>query len=163
ELEKKITEAFGFKTCLPISSQTYTRKIDMRIFSVLSGIAATASKMGTDLRLLAHLKEIEEPFGTHQVGSSAMPHKRNPIRSERICGLARFLLSLQENPAYTAATQWLERSLDDSANRRLAIPEGFLTADALLNLLADVTANLVVYPKQIEKNLQEELPFLAME
>lgn len=163
ELEKKIAQMMGFEKILPISGQTYTRKLDMRVFSVLTGIAATASKIATDIRLLAHLKEVEEPFAEKQVGSSAMPYKRNPMRSERICALSRFLISLNENPSYTAATQWLERTLDDSANRRLAIPEGFLTADALFNLLADITAHLAVHPKQIQKNLDEELPFLATE
>jgi adenylosuccinate lyase len=153
----------GFDHVLTIAAQTYTRKQDIRLFSVLSGLAASAHKLATDLRLLAHLKEMEEPFTKHQVGSSAMPYKRNPILSERICGLARFLISLNENPLYTASTQWLERSLDDSSNRRLALAEGFLTADALLNLLAALTSGLVVYPKMIEKHLQEELPFLATE
>ncbi|MES2345842.1 MAG: adenylosuccinate lyase [Chlamydiota bacterium] len=162
-LEKNIAHAMGFTKIIPLSGQTYSRKLDMRIFSALTGLAATASKIATDLRLLAHLKEIEEPFSEKQIGSSAMPYKRNPMRCERICALSRFLISLSENPSYTAATQWLERSLDDSANRRLAIPEGFLTADALLNLLINVTENLVVYPKQIQKNLEKELPFIATE
>lgn len=163
KLDELVAQEMGFSKLFSLSGQTYTRKQDMRIFSVLSGIAATAHKFANDMRLLAHLKELEEPFSSKQVGSSAMPHKRNPIRSERICGLARFLLSLAENPAYTAATQWLERSLDDSANRRLSFPEGFLTADALLNLMANVTAKIVVNPKIIAKNLQEELPFMAAE
>jgi adenylosuccinate lyase len=163
ELEKQIANEMGFTKIFPLSGQTYSRKLDMKVFSTLTGIAATASKIATDLRLLAHLKEIEEPFSEKQIGSSAMPYKRNPMRCERICSLSRFLISLNENPSYTAATQWLERTLDDSANRRLCIPEGFLTADALLNLLANVTENLVVYPKQIQKNLDEELPFIATE
>lgn len=162
-LEKKIAQEMGFTKILPISGQTYTRKLDVKIISTLVGIAVTASKMATDLRLLAHLKEIEEPFSQNQVGSSAMPYKRNPIRCERICALSRFLISLQENPVYTAATQWLERSLDDSANKRLAIPESFLAADAILNLMISVTSNLIVFPKQIKKHLEEELPFLATE
>ncbi len=163
KLDTLVAEEMGFSALFPISGQTYTRKQDMRIFSVLSGVAASAHKFATDMRLLAHLKELEEPFSANQVGSSAMPHKRNPMRCERICGLARFLLSLGENPAYTAATQWLERTLDDSANRRLSFPEAFLTADAVLNLLAHVTSKIVVNPKIIEKHLQEELPFMVTE
>ena len=153
----------GFSKLLTISGQTYTRKQDIRIAAVLSSFAASAHKFATDIRLLSHLKEVEEPFAEKQVGSSAMPYKRNPMRSERICGLARFLLSLNDNALYTEATQWLERTLDDSANRRLYIPELFLTADAILNLLCNVTADLVVHPKMIEKHLHEELPFLATE
>ena len=163
KLERLVAQEMGFNHVFVISGQTYTRKQDMRLFSVLTGIAASCHKMATDLRLLAHLKEIEEPFAEKQVGSSAMPYKRNPMRSERICGLARFLISLNENPIYTASTQWLERTLDDSSNRRLAIPEGFLCADALLNLLLSLSSGLIVYPKMIEKHLQEELPFLATE
>lgn len=163
ELEKKIALEMGFSQIIPLSGQTYTRKQDVRIFNVLSSIAISAHKFATDLRLLSHMKEMEEPFGKDQVGSSAMPYKRNPTRSERLCSLSRYLISLQENPVYTAATQWLERSLDDSANRRLAIPEAFLTADAILNLLHYLASNLVVYPKMIEKRLEEELPFLTTE
>lgn len=163
KLDKLVAQEMGFSKLFPISGQTYTRKHDMRIFSLLSGLAASAHKFATDMRLLAHLKELEEPFSSKQVGSSAMPHKRNPMRCERICGLARFLLSLGENPAYTAATQWLERTLDDSANRRLSFPEAFLTADAILNLLGSVTSKIVVHPKIIEKHLLEELPFIAVE
>lgn len=163
KLDALVAKEMGFDKLFSISGQTYTRKQDMRIFSVLSGIAASAHKFATDMRLLAHLKEIEEPFSSKQVGSSAMPHKRNPMHCERICGLARFLLSLNENPTYTAATQWLERTLDDSANRRLSIPEAFLTADAILNLLAQVTQKIPVYPKIIQRNLDEELPFMALE
>jgi adenylosuccinate lyase len=163
KLEQSVAKEMGFANLFSISGQTYTRKQDMRLFAVLTGLAASSHKLATDLRLLAHLKEIEEPFTPTQVGSSAMPYKRNPMRCERICGLARFLISLNENPIYTAATQWLERTLDDSANRRLSIPEAFLCADALLNLLADVTSDLVVYPARIEKNLAEELPFIATE
>jgi adenylosuccinate lyase len=162
-LEELVAKEMGFSSLFSISGQTYTRKQDMRILSVLSGIAVSAHKFATDLRLLAHLKEIEEPFAEKQIGSSAMPYKRNPMRCERICGLSRFLLSLQENPAYTAALQWLERTLDDSSNRRLSLPESFLTADAILNLLIDVTQGLVVYPNIIEKHLKEELPFMALE
>lgn len=163
QLDQLLAKAMGFERLIPVSGQTYTRKQDIRIFSVLSSFAATSHKIATDIRLLAHLKEMEEPFGEKQVGSSAMPYKRNPIRSERICGLARFLMSLNENPLYTAATQWLERSLDDSANRRMCIPEAFLTADAILSLLVHVTAGLVVHPTIIRKNLLEELPFMATE
>jgi adenylosuccinate lyase len=129
----------------------------------LTGIATSAHKLASDIRLLAHLKEVEEPFSASQIGSSAMPYKRNPMRSERICGLSRFLISLAENPTYTAATQWLERTLDDSSNRRLAIAEGFLTADAILNLLVGTTSDLTVYPKMVMRHLHEELPFLASE
>ncbi len=163
QLETLVSEAFGFTKIFPISGQTYTRKQDIRVLFCLSSFAASSHKCATDLRLLAHLKEIEEPFASTQVGSSAMPYKRNPMRCERICSLARFLLSLNENPLYTEATQWLERTLDDSANRRIALPEAFLTADALLNLLCSVTKDLVVYPKMIHKHLAEELPFLATE
>ncbi|MBI2742357.1 MAG: adenylosuccinate lyase [Chlamydiales bacterium] len=163
KLDELIAKEMGFSKLFSLSGQTYTRKQDMRIISILSGIAASAHKFATDMRLLAHMRELEEPFSSKQVGSSAMPHKRNPIHSERICGLARFLLSLGENPSYTFATQWLERSLDDSSNRRLAFPEAFLTADAVLNLLASVTSKIVVNPKIIQKNLNEELPFLATE
>src|SRR5581483_514112 len=153
----------GFTKVFPISGQTYTRKQDIRMMAILCSFAASAHKCATDLRLLAHLKEIEEPFAEKQVGSSAMPYKRNPMRSERICGLARFLISLNENSLYTEATQWFERTLDDSSNRRLYLPEAFLTADAILNLLCNVTEGLIVHPKMIEKHLEEELPFLATE
>jgi len=163
KLELLVAEEMGFVALFPISGQTYTRKQDMRILSLLTGMAASAHKCATDLRLLAHLKEIDEPFDSHQIGSSAMPYKRNPMRSERICGLSRFLISLNENPTYTAATQWLERTLDDSANRRLAISEAFLTADAVLNLLINVTGDLIIYPQSIARHLREELPFLALE
>jgi adenylosuccinate lyase len=163
KLDLLIAQELDFSQHFPVSGQTYTRKQDVRIFSVLTGIAVSAHKFATDLRLLAHLKELEEPFSSKQVGSSAMPHKRNPISSERICGLSRFLLSLAENPAYTAATQWFERSLDDSSNRRLVIPEAFLVADAILNLLIHVTSKLVIYPKVIEKHLLDEIPFMATE
>lgn len=163
DLDQLLAKELGFSHLFSISSQTYPRKQDISIVTFLSQIAASAHKFATDLRLLAHLKEIEEPFSFTQVGSSAMPYKRNPMRSERICGLARFLFSLNENPLYTAATQWLERSLDDSANRRLCIPEAFLCADAILDLLCFITSSLVVYPKIIEKHLAEEVPFLATE
>ena len=163
ELEAIIAKEMGFSKVIPLSGQTYTRKQDVRIFNVLSSIAISAHKFATDLRLLAHMKEMEEPFGKEQVGSSAMPHKRNPTRAERLCGLSRYLISLASNPAYTAATQWLERSLDDSANRRLCIPEGFLVADAILNLLHHLASGLTIYPQMIKKRLNEELPFLATE
>jgi adenylosuccinate lyase len=163
QLEQLIAKQMGFSRLIPISGQTYTRKQDIRIAAVLSSLASSAHKFATDIRLLSHLKEIEEPFAEKQIGSSAMPHKRNPVRSERICGLCRFLLSLNENALYTEATQWLERTLDDSANRRIYIPEIFLTADAILNLLCSVTTGLTVYPKMIEKHLNEEIPFLATE
>ncbi len=163
ELEKLVAKEMGFSKVIALSGQTYTRKQDVRIFNVLSSIAISAHKFATDLRLLAHMKEIEEPFGKEQVGSSAMPYKRNPTRAERLCGLSRYLISLGSNPAYTAATQWLERSLDDSANRRLCIPEAFLVADSILNLLHHLASGFVVYPKMIKKRLDEELPFLATE
>jgi adenylosuccinate lyase len=163
ELEKKIAKSMGFSRIIPISGQTYTRKQDVRIFQALSNIAISSHKFATDLRLLAHMKEMEESFHEDQIGSSAMPYKRNPTRSERLCGLSRYLLSLQDNPTYTAATQWLERSLDDSANRRISNPEAFLCADAVLNLLYHLSSHLIVYPKMIEKKVQEELPFLATE
>lgn len=163
QLEILVAKEMGFQNLFKISGQTYTRKQDMRIFSVLNGIAATAHKFGSDLRLLAHLKELEEPFEEKQIGSSAMPYKRNPVRAERICGLSRFLISLNENPSYTAANQWLERSLDDSSNRRLALSEGFLCADSILNLLCDITSGIVVNPKIISRHLDEEIPFLATE
>jgi adenylosuccinate lyase len=163
QLEASVAQEMGFARVLSISGQTYTRKQDMRVFAALSGCAATAHKFATDIRLLAHLKEVEEPSYDAQVGSSAMPHKQNPVLCERICGLARFLLSLNDNAAYTASTQWLERSLDDSANRRLSIPEAFLSADAVLNLFAHVAAGLVVHSRVIAQHLQEELPFLGAE
>ncbi len=162
-LEILIATEMGFTKTLPISGQTYTRKQDIRIFSCLSSLAATAHKMATDIRLLCHMGEVDEPFAEKQVGSSAMPYKRNPMRSERICSLARFLISLNENPLYTSATQWLERTLDDSANRRLSISEAFLCADALLNLLNHIFSGLIVYPKMIEQHLNEHLPFMATE
>lgn len=163
KLEKLVAEEMGFTRLFSVAGQTYTRKQDIRVFSVLSSFAASAHKFATDLRLLAHLREIEEPFAEKQVGSSAMPYKRNPMRCERICGLARYLMSLNENPLYTEATQWLERSLDDSANRRLCLPEVFLTADAILNLMCNITAGIIVHPKVIQKHLHDELPFLATE
>lgn len=163
KLEELVAKEMGFKKIFSVSGQTYTRKQDIKVLSMLASFAASSHKFATDIRLLSHLREIEEPFKDTQVGSSAMPHKRNPMRSERICGLARFLISLQENPLYTEATQWFERSLDDSANRRLCLPQAFLTADAILNLLCHITASLVVHPKIIQHHLNEELPFLAAE
>jgi adenylosuccinate lyase len=163
QLDRLVAQKMGFTRLLPISAQTYPRKFDIQVLDTLSSLAASCHKLANDIRLLSHLKEIEEPFEEGQVGSSAMPHKRNPILSERVCALARFLLSLSENPRYTAALQWLERSLDDSANRRLVLPEAFLTADSLLNLLTAIVNDLKVFPAIIEKNLKEELPFLATE
>jgi adenylosuccinate lyase len=163
ELDKLLAQEFGFKNSMTISGQTYTRKIDLLIADALSGFAASAHKLGTDLRLLAHLHEITEPFAADQVGSSAMPHKRNPIYAERICGLSRFIISLRENPAYTLATQWLERSLDDSSNRRLSIPESFLAADALCHLLHHILSGIHVDQAEIVRHLDEEKVFLSME
>lgn len=163
ELELQVTQLLGFTRSVPVSGQTYSRKQDSQILSALAGIGSSAHKMATDLRLLAHLKEIEEPFGKNQVGSSAMPYKRNPMRSERVCSLARFLISLADNSHQTAATQWFERTLDDSANRRLVLPEAFLTADSVLNLLIEISQGLIVYPKVIERRVMEELPFMATE
>jgi adenylosuccinate lyase len=163
QLEQVVAKEMGFHHLFSISGQTYTRKQDVRIASALSSLASSSHKFATDIRLLAHLKEVEEPFLDKQVGSSAMPHKRNPTSCERICGLSRFLISLNENALYTEATQWLERTLDDSSNRRLYIPELFLTADAILNLLCQVTEGLIVHPAMTEKHLREEMPFLVTE
>ncbi len=163
ELEHEVASAFGFNRIAIIAAQTYTRKIDLLVCDALAGLAASAHKFATDLRLLAHMREISEPFAANQVGSSAMPHKRNPILAERICGIARFLLSLRENPAYTLATQWLERSLDDSSNRRLAIPESFLAADALCHLLHHVLSGIHVQQAEVTHHLDEEKVFLSME
>ena len=162
-LEGKIAGKMGFEKCMPVSGQTYSRKIDSYVMNVLSGIAQSASKLATDTRLLSHLKEFDEPFESGQVGSSAMAYKRNPMRSERVCSLARYILCDAQNPAFTAATQWLERTLDDSANRRLSLPEAFLALDAVLELYANVTAGIVVYPKMIQKHVMENLPFMATE
>jgi len=163
ELEKEIAHSFGFKRIIIIAGQTYTRKIDLLLCDALAGFAASAHKFATDLRLLAHMREINEPFEVDQVGSSAMPHKRNPIFAERICGIARFLISLRENPAYTLATQWLERSLDDSSNRRLSLPESFLAADALCHLLHHILSGIHVQQGEITQHLDEEKIFLSME
>ncbi|HEY1786451.1 MAG TPA: adenylosuccinate lyase [Pirellulales bacterium] len=163
ELERRVAAKLGFAEVYPVTGQTYSRKVDAQILDTLSGVAQSASKAATDLRLLQSRKEIEEPFETEQIGSSAMAYKRNPMRSERICGLARYVLSLQTSTAATAATQWLERTLDDSANRRLVIPQAFLAVDAILLLYENVAAGLVVYPQVIARHLAEELPFMASE
>jgi len=162
-LERLVAKKMGFGAAYPVTGQTYPRKVDSQVLAALSGIAQSASKMATDIRLLQNLKEIEEPFGAKQVGSSAMAYKRNPMRSERICALARLVINGAQNPAMTAATQWLERTLDDSANRRLAIAESFLTTDAILNICIDVASGLVVNKAQIAKRLAAELPFMATE
>ncbi|HHW31391.1 MAG TPA: adenylosuccinate lyase [Clostridiaceae bacterium] len=162
-LEKKIAEKVGFKDCIAVSGQTYTRKVDSFILNVLSGIAQSASKFATDLRLLAHLKEFDEPFETGQVGSSAMAYKRNPMRCERIVSLARYVITNSQNPAFTAANQWLERTLDDSANRRICIPEAFLATDSILSLVINIIRGGRIYPKVMEKHIAEEMPFIASE
>ena len=162
-IDPMIAEKMGFESCCPVSGQTYSRKVDMRVVNVLSGIAASAHKLSNDIRLLQHLKEIEEPFEKNQIGSSAMAYKRNPMRSERIASLSRYVMVDALNPAITAASQWFERTLDDSANKRLSIPEGFLAVDGILDLCLNVVDGLVVYPRVIEKHLREELPFMATE
>ena len=162
-LEEKIAREMGFSGVVPVSGQTYSRKMDYSVVSTLAGVAQSASKFATDLRLLCHLKEVEEPFEKNQIGSSAMPYKRNPMRCERICSLARYVLVDVGNPAVTAATQWFERTLDDSANKRLSIPEAFLAVDAILNIYLNVASGLVVHPKVIERHVLEELPFMASE
>lgn len=163
QLDPIIARKMDFDSCYPVSGQTYSRKVDTFVLNTLGGIAASAMKMATDIRLLQHLKEVEEPFESTQIGSSAMAYKRNPMRSERICSLARYVMTDVMNPAMTSGTQWFERSLDDSANKRLSIPEGFLAIDGILDLLMNVTDGLQVYPKVIEKHLKEELPFMATE
>ena len=163
KIDPMIAEKMGFQECYPVSGQTYSRKVDTRVANVLAGIAASAHKMSNDIRLLQHLKEIEEPFEQNQIGSSAMAYKRNPMRSERIASLARYVMVDALNPAITSATQWFERTLDDSANKRLSIPEGFLAIDGILDLCLNVADGLVVYPKVIEKHLMSELPFMATE
>lgn len=163
ELDKKVCAAMGFETSIPVSGQTYTRKVDSWVLSTLADIAGSAAKMASDIRLLAHEREIEEPFGKKQIGSSAMAYKRNPMRSERICSLARFVHSLASSPRETHANQWLERTLDDSANRRLVITEAFLAVDAILNLVVDITSALVVYPQVIARNMADELAFISTE
>ena len=163
QLEKQIAIAFGFAEILPIAGQTYTRKLDIHVLNAIESFAASAHKFATDFRLLAHEEEFSEPFTSSQVGSSAMPYKRNPIYSERICGLARFAISLAQNPAYTTATQWLERSLDDSSNKRLAIPESFLSADAILNLMSYILSNPEIRPETALAAFERNLPILSME
>lgn len=163
ELDRKIAEKMGYSQCHPVSGQTYSRKIDSYVLNTLSGIAQSAMKFSNDLRLLQHLKEVEEPFEKNQIGSSAMAYKRNPMRSERISSLARYVFIDTLNPAVTAATQWFERTLDDSANKRISVPEAFLAVDAILNLYINVVDGLVVYPKVIEQRLNKELPFMATE
>ena len=163
KIDPMIAEKMGFKSCYPVSGQTYSRKVDTRVLNILAGIAASAHKMSNDIRLLQHLKEIEEPFEKNQIGSSAMAYKRNPMRSERIASLSRYVMVDVLNPAITAATQWFERTLDDSANKRLSVPEAFLAIDGILDLYLNVVDGLVVYPKVIEQHLMNELPFMATE
>ena len=163
KIDPMIAQKMGFKECYPVSGQTYSRKVDTRVLNVLAGIAASAHKFSNDIRLLQHLKEVEEPFEKSQIGSSAMAYKRNPMRSERIASLSRFVMVDALNPAITSATQWFERTLDDSANKRLSVPEGFLAIDGILELCLNVVDGLVVYPKVIEKRLRSELPFMATE
>ena len=163
KIDPMIAEKMGFRSCYPVSGQTYSRKVDTRVLNILAGIAASAHKMSNDIRLLQHLKEVEEPVEKSQIGSSAMAYKRNPMRSERIASLSRYVMIDALNPAITSATQWFERTLDDSANKRLSVPEGFLAIDGILDLCLNVVDGLVVYPKVIEKRLMSELPFMATE
>lgn len=163
KLDAVIAEKMGYKACFAVSGQTYSRKLDSRMLSVLSGVAQSAAKFSNDIRLLQHLKEVEEPFEKDQIGSSAMAYKRNPMRSERIASLARYVIVDSLNPCVTEAAQWFERTLDDSANKRISVPEAFLAADGILNLYANVADGLVVYPKVIRQHLQRELPFMATE
>ncbi len=163
QLDKKIAEKMGYNACFPVSGQTYSRKLDSQFLNVLAGIAQSASKFSNDIRLLQHLKEVEEPFEKNQIGSSAMAYKRNPMRSERIGSLSRYVMCDVLNTYFTAATQWFERTLDDSANKRLSVPEAFLAVDGILSLYANVADGLVVYPKVIEQRLKKELPFMATE
>lgn len=163
ELDKKIAQKMGYKACFPVSGQTYSRKLDSQFLNVLAGIAQSAAKFSNDIRLLQHLKEIEEPFEKNQIGSSAMAYKRNPMRSERIGSLSRYVMTDVLNGYFTTATQWFERTLDDSANKRLSVPEAFLAVDGILSLYANVADGLVVYPKVIEQRLRKELPFMATE
>ena len=163
KIDPMIAQKMGFEACYPVSGQTYSRKVDTRVINVLAGIAASAHKFSNDIRLLQHLKEVEEPFEKTQIGSSAMAYKRNPMRSERIASLSRYVIVDALNPAITSATQWFERTLDDSANKRLSVPEGFLAIDGILDLCLNVVDGLVVYPKVIEKRLMSELPFMATE
>ncbi len=163
QLDQMIAEKMGFQSCYVVSGQTYSRKVDYRVLSVLAGIAQSAHKFTNDIRMLQHMKEVEEPFEKHQIGSSAMAYKRNPMRSERIASLSDYVMSDLMNPMLVASTQWFERTLDDSANKRLSIPEGFLAIDGILDLYLNVVDGLVVYPKVIEKHLMAELPFMATE
>ena len=163
QIDPMIAKKLGFEACYPVSGQTYSRKVDTRVLNVLAGVAASAHKFSNDIRLLQHLKEVEEPFEKTQIGSSAMAYKRNPMRSERIASLSRYVMIDALNPAITSATQWFERTLDDSANKRLSVPEGFLAIDGILDLCLNVVDGLVVYPKVIEKRLMSELPFMATE
>jgi adenylosuccinate lyase len=162
-LETLIARELGFPSCVPVAGQTYSRKTDANVLSVLSGIAQSAGKFATDMRLLAHLKELEEPFESGQVGSSAMPYKRNPMRCERICALARYVIADAQNPALTSYSQWLERTLDDSANKRISVPEAFLATDAILNIYINVASGIKVYDRVIARHVSEELPFMATE
>jgi adenylosuccinate lyase len=162
-LDHRVAETLGFSSCYPVTGQTYPRKVDAFVLDSLSGVAQSAAKLATDVRLLARLKEVREPLAEGQVGSSAMPYKANPMRSERVTALARWLMTLAANPAQTAASQWLERTLDDSANRRMALPEGFLTADGILRIIHNVVDGLQVFPAMIARNLSEELPLMASE
>lgn len=162
-LDKRIGELFGFQKTYPVTGQTYSRKVDVQVIGALSSLGSTVHKMCSDLRLLANMKEIEEPFEKTQIGSSAMPYKRNPMRSERCCSLARHLMTLYGNATQTHSTQWFERTLDDSANRRITLSEAFLTADALLLTLQNITQGLVVYPKVIDRHVRQELPFMSAE
>ncbi|MBR4184044.1 MAG: adenylosuccinate lyase [Lachnospiraceae bacterium] len=163
KIDPMIAEKMGFKDCYPVSGQTYSRKVDTRVLNVLAGIAASATKFSNDIRLLQHLKQVEEPFEKNQIGSSAMAYKRNPMRSERIASLSRYVIADALNPAITSATQWFERTLDDSANKRLSVPEGFLAIDGILDLCINVVDGLVVYPKVIYKQFMSEIPFMATE
>ena len=163
KLEQMIAEEMGFDSVVPVSGQTYSRKMDAQVLSTLGGIAQSASKFATDMRILQNFKEMEEPFEAHQIGSSAMPYKRNPMRSERICALARYVIIDTLNPAFTSATQWFERTLDDSANKRISVAEGFLAIDSILNILINVCDGIVVYPKVIDMRVRKELPFMATE
>ena len=163
KLNARVCELMGFEKWVPVSGQTYTRKIDFEILSTLSGVAQSAAKAANDIRLLAHKREIEEPFGKKQIGSSAMAYKRNPMRSERVCSIARYVISLTDNAAQTHAAQWFERTLDDSANRRLSLPQAFLGVDVILTTMTNVIRGLQVWPKVIERHMQEELPFMATE
>ena len=163
QIDKKIAEKMGFEECVPVSGQTYSRKVDTRVLNILAGIAASAHKFSNDIRLLQHLKEVEEPFEKSQIGSSAMAYKRNPMRSERMASLADFVISDALNPAIVSSTQWFERTLDDSANKRMSVPEGFLAVDGILDLYLNVVDGLVVYDKVIIKHMMAELPFMATE